>query len=89
VRVGDIWIGSRHPVVVQPMINEDTLDVEGATAGIRRLHEARYEILRLTVPSLAHAKAVKEIRQGLADTYRPGGGPSCGQGAHQSGPLRL
>ncbi|MFI0403384.1 MAG: flavodoxin-dependent (E)-4-hydroxy-3-methylbut-2-enyl-diphosphate synthase, partial [Cyanobium sp.] len=71
VRVGDIWIGSAHPVVVQSMINEDTLDVEGATAGIRRLHEAGCEIVRLTVPSLAHAKAVKEIRQRLEDTYRP------------------
>jgi (E)-4-hydroxy-3-methylbut-2-enyl-diphosphate synthase len=45
--------------------------VEGATAGIRRLHEAGCEIVRLTVPSLAHAKAVKEIRQRLEDTYRP------------------
>jgi (E)-4-hydroxy-3-methylbut-2-enyl-diphosphate synthase len=25
VRVGDVWIGSDHPVVVQSMINEDTL----------------------------------------------------------------
>jgi (E)-4-hydroxy-3-methylbut-2-enyl-diphosphate synthase len=71
VRVGDVWIGSKHPVVVQSMINEDTLDVEGATAGIRRLHEAGCEIVRLTVPSLAHAKAVKEIRQRLEDIYRP------------------
>ncbi|MEB3257695.1 MAG: flavodoxin-dependent (E)-4-hydroxy-3-methylbut-2-enyl-diphosphate synthase, partial [Cyanobacteriota bacterium] len=71
VRVGDVWIGSKHPVVVQSMINEDTLDVEGATAGIRRLHEAGCEIVRLTVPSLAHAKAVKEIRQRLEATYRP------------------
>ena len=65
VRVGDIWIGSEHPVVVQSMINEDTLDVEGATAGILRLHQAGCEIVRLTVPSLAHAKAVGEIRQRL------------------------
>jgi (E)-4-hydroxy-3-methylbut-2-enyl-diphosphate synthase len=71
VRVGDVWIGSRHPVVVQSMINEDTLDVAGATAGIRRLHEAGCEIVRLTVPSLAHAKAVGEIRKRLEDTYRP------------------
>jgi len=71
VRVGDVWVGSEHPVVVQSMINEDTLDIEGATAGIRRLHEAGCEIVRLTVPSLAHAKAVKEIRQRLEDTYRP------------------
>ncbi len=71
VRVGAMWVGSEHPVVVQSMINEDTLDVEGATAGIRRLHEAGCEIVRLTVPSLAHAKAVKEIRQRLEDSYQP------------------
>ncbi|MEB3326745.1 MAG: (E)-4-hydroxy-3-methylbut-2-enyl-diphosphate synthase, partial [Synechococcus sp.] len=71
VRVGAISIGSDHPVVVQSMINEDTLDIVGATAGIRRLHEAGCEIVRLTVPSLAHAKAVKEIRQRLEDTYQP------------------
>jgi (E)-4-hydroxy-3-methylbut-2-enyl-diphosphate synthase len=71
VRVGDIWIGSDHPVVVQSMINEDTLDIEGATAGIRRLHEAGCEIVRVTVPSLAHAKAMGEIRKRLEDTYRP------------------
>ena len=71
VRVGAMWVGSEHPVVVQSMINEDTLDVAGATAGIRRLHEAGCEIVRLTVPSLAHAKAVKEIRQRLEDSDQP------------------
>jgi (E)-4-hydroxy-3-methylbut-2-enyl-diphosphate synthase len=71
VRVGDVWIGSEHPVVVQSMINEDTLDVEGATAGIRRLHEAGCEVVRLTVPSLAHARAVAEIRQRLLNQYKP------------------
>ncbi|MEY2748024.1 MAG: (E)-4-hydroxy-3-methylbut-2-enyl-diphosphate synthase [Cyanobacteriota bacterium] len=71
VRVGDVWIGSEHPVVVQSMINEDTLDIEGATAGIRRLHEAGCEIVRVTVPSLAHAKAMGEIRQRLEQHYRP------------------
>jgi (E)-4-hydroxy-3-methylbut-2-enyl-diphosphate synthase len=71
VRVGDVWIGSDHPVVVQSMINEDTLDIEGATAGIRRLHEAGCEIVRVTVPSLAHARAMGEIRARLESTYRP------------------
>ena len=50
VRVRDIWIGSEHPVVVQSMINEDTLDVEGATAGILRLHQAGSEIVRAHHP---------------------------------------
>ncbi|MFM7550233.1 MAG: (E)-4-hydroxy-3-methylbut-2-enyl-diphosphate synthase [Cyanobacteriota bacterium] len=71
VRVGDVWMGSDHPVVVQSMINEDTLDIEGATAGIRRLHEVGCEIVRVTVPSLAHAKAMGEIRKRLEDSYRP------------------
>ncbi|MFM7513906.1 MAG: (E)-4-hydroxy-3-methylbut-2-enyl-diphosphate synthase, partial [Cyanobium sp.] len=39
--------------------------------GIRRLHEAGCEIVRVTVPSLAHARAMGEIRQRLIDTYRP------------------
>ncbi|MEB3352120.1 MAG: (E)-4-hydroxy-3-methylbut-2-enyl-diphosphate synthase [Cyanobacteriota bacterium] len=71
VRVGDVGIGSEHPVVVQSMINEDTLDIEGATAGIRRLHEAGCEIVRVTVPSLGHARAMAEIRKRLEDSYQP------------------
>ena len=39
VFVGDISLGSDHPVRVQSMINEDTLDIEGSTAAIQRLHE--------------------------------------------------
>ena len=71
VMVGDIAIGSEHPVRVQSMINEDTLDVEGSTAAIRRLHEIGCEIVRLTVPSLAHAKAVGEIANRLKSSYKP------------------
>lgn len=71
VQVGDITIGGGHPVVVQSMINEDTLDIEGSVAGIRRLHEIGCEIVRVTVPSMAHAKALAEIKQKLAATYKP------------------
>lgn len=70
VRVGDITIGGGHPVVVQSMINEDTLDVDGSVAAIRRLHEIGCEIVRVTVPSMAHAKALAEIKQKLANTYQ-------------------
>ncbi len=71
VMVGDIAIGSEHPVRVQSMINEDTLDVEESTAAIRRLHEIGCEMVRLTVPSLGHAKAVGEIKKLLESTYKP------------------
>tara|TARA_Y100001970_G_C14244535_1_gene867143 strand:- start:728 stop:1951 length:1224 start_codon:yes stop_codon:yes gene_type:complete len=65
VMVRNIGIGSDHPVRVQSMINEDTLDIEGATDAIIRLHDIDCELVRLTVPSLAHAKAVGEIRDKL------------------------
>ncbi len=70
VQVGNISIGSNHPVVVQSMINEDTLDIDGSVAGIRRLHEIGCEIVRVTVPSMAHAKALAEIKQKLIATYQ-------------------
>ncbi|WP_420063797.1 (E)-4-hydroxy-3-methylbut-2-enyl-diphosphate synthase [Prochlorococcus marinus] len=69
VIVGGIGIGSEHPVSVQSMINEDTLDIDSSTAAIRRLHEVGCEIVRLTVPSLSHAKAVGEIKNRLEKTY--------------------
>ena len=71
VKVGDITIGGGNPVVVQSMINEDTLDIDGSVAAIRRLHEIGCEIVRVTVPSMAHAKALAEIKQKLAQSYQP------------------
>lgn len=70
VPVRDVIIGGGHPVVVQSMINEDTLDVTASVAAIRRLHEIGCEIVRVTVPSLAHARAMGEIRQQLDTTYQ-------------------
>ncbi|MCR8540012.1 MAG: (E)-4-hydroxy-3-methylbut-2-enyl-diphosphate synthase [Prochlorococcus marinus CUG1439] len=67
VMVGDIAIGSDYPVRVQSMINEDTMDVENAYFAIKRLHDVGCEIVRLTVPSLAHAKAVGDIKEKLLE----------------------
>ena len=71
VQVGGVTIGGGHPVVVQSMINEDTLDIDGSVAGIRRLHEIGCEIVRVTVPSLVHATALAKIREKLLATYQP------------------
>ena len=67
VMVGDIAIGSDYPVRVQSMINEDTMDVENAYLAIKRLNDVGCEIVRLTVPSLAHAKAVGNIKEKLLE----------------------
>ncbi len=71
VNIKNVTIGGNYPVVVQSMINEDTLDVDGSVAAIRRLHEIGCEIVRVTVPSLAHAYALAEIKQKLIETYQP------------------
>jgi (E)-4-hydroxy-3-methylbut-2-enyl-diphosphate synthase len=71
VQVGSVTIGGGYPVVVQSMINEDTLDIEGSVAAIRRLHEIGCEIVRVTVPSIGHAKALAEIKEKLTATYQP------------------
>ena len=62
VMVGDVPIGSEHPVVVQSMINEDTLDIDGSVAGILRLVEAGCEIVRVTTPSIGQSKASSHER---------------------------
>jgi len=71
IQVGNVTIGGGHPVVVQSMINEDTLDIDGSVAAMRRLHEIGCEIVRVTVPSMAHAQALAEIKQKLYASYQP------------------
>lgn len=70
VRVGDVIIGDGNPVVVQSMINEDTLDIENATKSIREMHEAGCEIVRVTCVSLSHAHAVGFIKEKLRKEYQ-------------------
>ncbi|MEM9483892.1 MAG: (E)-4-hydroxy-3-methylbut-2-enyl-diphosphate synthase [Cyanobacteria bacterium P01_F01_bin.116] len=71
VQVGNVTIGGGAPVVVQSMINEDTLDIDGSAAAIQRLHEIGCEIVRVTVPSIGHAKALAKIKEKLIATYQP------------------
>ncbi|PXF41832.1 4-hydroxy-3-methylbut-2-en-1-yl diphosphate synthase (ferredoxin) [Gracilariopsis chorda] len=70
VRVGDVLIGGNNPVVVQSMINEDTLDIDGAVKSIREMHEAGCEIVRVTCVSMAHAHAIGFIKHKLRDEYQ-------------------
>ncbi|MDA7437169.1 (E)-4-hydroxy-3-methylbut-2-enyl-diphosphate synthase [Synechococcus sp. AH-601-P06] len=65
VMVGGVPIGSEHPIAVQSMINEDTLDIDGSVAGILRLVDAGCEIVRVTIPSIGHAKAMGKIKAEL------------------------
>jgi (E)-4-hydroxy-3-methylbut-2-enyl-diphosphate synthase len=66
VQVGRILIGGGAPVVVQSMTNTDTADVKASIEQIKALTQAGSELVRLTVNNEAAAKAVPQIRDGLA-----------------------
>jgi (E)-4-hydroxy-3-methylbut-2-enyl-diphosphate synthase len=66
VDVGGVTLGGGAPVVVQSMTNTDTADVAATVGQVAALARAGSELVRLTVNDEAAAKAVPEIREGLA-----------------------
>jgi len=62
VKVGDLLLGSGHPIRVQSMTTTDTDDVAGTVGQIERLVEAGCEIVRVTVNHDRAADALPEIR---------------------------
>ncbi|HIH50355.1 TPA: flavodoxin-dependent (E)-4-hydroxy-3-methylbut-2-enyl-diphosphate synthase [Candidatus Micrarchaeota archaeon] len=67
VKVRNLHVGSKHPVVVQSMTNTDTGDVSKTVAQIIELYKAGSEMVRFTVQNVRMAKAVKGIREALDD----------------------
>ena len=63
VHVGNVLIGSGHPIVVQTMCNTHTADVEATVAQCGRLVKAGAQLIRITVPSLKDVPALEEIRR--------------------------
>ena len=63
VKIGDRIIGGEHPVLIQSMTNTRTDDVEATVAQIHRLEKQGCEIIRCTVPDMASAKALREIKR--------------------------
>ena len=64
--VGQVPVGSCHPVVVQSMTNTDTADVEKTVDQVAALAEAGSELVRVTVNNDAAAQAVPVIVERLA-----------------------
>ena len=64
IYVRGVPIGGGHPIPVQSMTNTHTEDVEATLEQIRRLVEAGCQIVRLAVPHLLAARALKDIRRG-------------------------
>ena len=61
VKVGQVKIGSAHPIVVQSMTNTDTADAVGTAEQVIALATAGSELVRVTVNNDDAAQAVPEI----------------------------
>jgi len=66
IHVGDVAVGGAAPICVQSMTNTDTADVAGTVAQISRLQEAGCEIIRVAVPDMGAAAAMKSIREQIS-----------------------
>ena len=63
VNVGGVKIGGESPVSIQSMTNTDTRDVASTVEQIKRLQTAGCEIIRVAVPDMEAAEAVREIKK--------------------------
>ena len=61
--VGDVAVGGDAPISVQSMTYTKTSDVEATVEQIRQLHFAGADIVRLAVPDMEAALALKAIKE--------------------------
>ncbi|KAF1683012.1 flavodoxin-dependent (E)-4-hydroxy-3-methylbut-2-enyl-diphosphate synthase [Veillonella sp. R32] len=62
IKVGNVPIGHFAPISVQSMITTNPVETEKAIAEINRLAEAGCDLVRLAVPDMAAAKAIKAVK---------------------------
>src|SRR5439155_3496895 len=65
VMVGNVGVGGRNPIRVQSMTTTRTQDVEATLGQVRRLVDVGCEIVRITAPTVADARAIGELRRRL------------------------
>ena len=66
-QIGDLALGSDHPIRIQSMTTTDTMDTDGSVAQIIRMVEAGCELVRLTAPSIKEAQNLEAIKKSLHD----------------------
>lgn len=66
IKVGKLYIGGNAPVTIQSMTNTDTRDASSTVAQILSLESAGCEIIRVAVPDMQAAEAIKDIKRGIS-----------------------
>jgi (E)-4-hydroxy-3-methylbut-2-enyl-diphosphate synthase len=65
IQIGNVKIGGGMPIVVQSMTNTDTRDVKSTIRQIKELEEYDCELIRVAVPDMEAAQALKRIKKGI------------------------
>lgn len=65
VQIGNLKIGGENPIRVQSMCNTDTRNAAATIKQILDLENAGCEIIRVAVPDMVAAKAIKDIKKGI------------------------
>ena len=65
VRIGNITLGSNHPIMVQTMTNTNTLDTQASVEQCERIIASGAELIRLTAQGVREAENLQNIRLAL------------------------
>ena len=63
IQIGDKKIGGGNPVLIQSMCNTKTENVAATVEQIHRLEDAGCDIIRVAVPTMEAAAAIREIKK--------------------------
>lgn len=63
ISIGGCCIGGKNPIAIQSMCNTKTENVKSTVAQILALEEAGCDIIRVAVPTMEAAEAIKEIKK--------------------------
>lgn len=69
-KIGNVTMGSGHPVVVQSMVTSETRNIDAVVEESIALHRAGCEIVRVTTPTLGEASCLEEIKAKLREQYQ-------------------
>jgi (E)-4-hydroxy-3-methylbut-2-enyl-diphosphate synthase len=65
IELGNVKIGSGHPIPIQTMTKTDTRDIVSTINQIKEIEKAGCQIVRCAIPDLDAAKALKKIIKGV------------------------
>ena len=67
VHIGDIPLGSEHPIRIQSMTTTNTLDIDATVKQSIKIIKAGSDYVRITAPSIKEAKVLKDIKNKIRE----------------------